>query len=62
MIVFDFSTTALSTWEMGDLHLILTATNLSILDAGILIKMQQARLIMFSLNMVPHVLPLAVKN
>ena len=36
---------------MGDLHVVLPALNLSTLDAGILIKLQQVRLMMFSLNM-----------
>ena len=40
--------------DMGDLHLVLLALNLSILDAGILIMMQQVRLMMFSLNMVDY--------
>ena len=50
-------------FSTGDLHLVLPALNLSTLNAGILIMMHQARLIMFSLNMVDysmHVLPLAV--
>ena len=37
---------------MGDLHLVHPALNLSILDAGILIMVQQVSLMMFSLNMV----------
>ena len=37
---------------MGDLHLVLLALNLSILDSGILIMVQQVSLTMFSLNMV----------
>mgnify|MGYP006864108145 CR=1 FL=1 len=41
---------------MGDLHLVLPALNLSTLNAGILIIMQQVRLrlrlMMFSINMV----------
>ena len=37
---------------MGDLHLVHPALNLSTLDAGILIMMQQVSLMMFSLNMV----------
>ena len=37
--------------SIGDLHFVLPALNVSILDAGILI-MQQARLTMFSLNIV----------
>ena len=40
--------------SIGDLHFVLPALNVSILDAGILIMMQQARLIMFSLNMVDY--------
>ena len=47
---------------MGDLHLVYPALNLSTLDAGILIMVQQVRLMMFSLNMVyysMYVLPLA---
>ena len=39
---------------MGDLHLVLPALNLSILNAGILIMMQQVRLMMFSLNTVDY--------
>ena len=39
---------------MGDLHLVLPALNLSTLNAGILIMMQQVRLMMFSLNMVNY--------
>ena len=42
---------------MGDLHLVLPALNLSILDAGILLMVQEVILMMLSLNMV---LPLAV--
>ena len=41
-------------FNMGDLHLVLPALNLSTLNAGILIMMQQVRLIMFSLNMVDY--------
>ena len=37
---------------MGDLHLIYPALKMSILDAAILIMVQQVSLIMFSLNMV----------
>ena len=37
---------------MGDLHLVHPALNLSILNAGILIMVQQVSLIMFSLTMV----------
>ena len=39
-------------FNMGDLHLVLPALNLSTLNAGILIMMQKVRLMMFSLNMV----------
>ena len=39
---------------MGDLLLALPALNLSTLNAGILIMMQQVRLRMFSLNMVDY--------
>ena len=39
---------------MVDLHLVLPAMNLSILDAGILIMVQQVRLMMFTLNMVDY--------
>ena len=47
---------------MGDLHLVLPAMSLPSLDAGILMMVQQVRLMMFSLNMVDllHVLPVAV--
>ena len=41
-------------FNMGDLHLVLPALNLSTLNAGILIMMQQVRLMMFSLNMVDY--------
>ena len=41
-------------FNMGDLHLILPALNLSTLDAGILIIVKQIRLMMFSLNMVDY--------
>ena len=37
-----------------DMHLVLPALNLSILDAGILIMVQEVRLMMFSLNMVDY--------
>ena len=37
-------------FNMGDLHLVLPALNLSTLNAGILIMMQQVRLMMFSLT------------
>ena len=48
--------------NIGNLHLVLPALNLFTLNVGILIMMQQVRLMMFSLNMVDysHVLPLAV--
>ena len=39
---------------MGDLHLVLPVLNLSALDAGILILVQQVRMMMFSLNMVDN--------
>ena len=39
---------------MGDLQLVLPVLNLSILDAGILIMVQQISLMMFSLNMVDY--------
>ena len=49
---------------MGDLHFVLPALNLSTLQAGILIRMQEVRLMMISLNMVDYsmsfVLPIAV--
>ena len=38
----------------SDLHLVLPALNLSTLNAGISIMMQQVRLMMFSLNMVDY--------
>ena len=41
-------------FNLGDLHLVLPALNLSTLNASILIMMQQERLIMFSLNMVDY--------
>ena len=41
-------------FNMGDLHLVLPALSLSTLNAGILIKMHQVRLMMFSLNMVDY--------
>ena len=44
---------------MGDLHLVLPALNLSILDAGILIMMQQVSLMIEHDGLI-HVLPLAV--
>ena len=40
--------------NMGDLHLVLPALNLSTLNSGILIMMQKVRLMMFSLNMVDY--------
>ena len=44
--------------------MVLPLMNLSILHAGILILMQQVRLMMFSLNNeyggLPHILPLAI--
>ena len=50
--------------HIGDLHLVLPALNLSILDADILIMVQQVRLMMFLLNMVDYPMsflyPLAV--
>ena len=39
---------------MGELHLVLPATILSTLDAGILIMVQPVRLMMFSLNMMNY--------
>ena len=39
---------------MGDLQLVHPALNLYTLDAGILITMQQASLMMFFLNMVDY--------
>ena len=39
---------------MGDLHLVLPAMILSTLDSGILIMVQQVRLMMFSLNMLDY--------
>ena len=41
-------------FNMADLHLVLPALNLSTLNAGILIMMQQLRLMMFSLNTVDY--------
>ena len=41
-------------FNMGVLHVVLPALNLSTLNAGILIMMQQLRLMMFSLNMVDY--------
>ena len=43
--------------SMGDLHLVHLALNLSILDAGILIMVQQISLMMFFLNMADYPLP-----
>ena len=40
--------------NMGDLHLVLPALNLSTLNAGILIMMQKVRLMMFSLNILDY--------
>ena len=40
--------------SIGDLHFVLPALNVSILDAGILIMMQQVILMMFSLNIVDY--------
>ena len=40
--------------HMGDLHLVLPALNLSTLDAGILIMVQQERMKVFSLDMVDY--------
>ena len=40
--------------NMGDLRIVLPALNLSNLNAGILMMMQQVRLMMFSLNMVDY--------
>ena len=40
--------------HMGDLNLVYPALNLFILDAGILIMVQQVGLMMFSLNMVDY--------
>ena len=40
--------------NMGDLNWVHPAMNLSILDAGILIMVQQVRLIMFSLKIVNY--------
>ena len=39
---------------MGDLQLVLSAQNSSILDAGILLMVQHVRLMMFSLIMVDY--------
>ena len=44
-------------FNMGDLHLVLPALNLSTMNAGILILMQHVKLIMFSLNMVDYSTP-----
>ena len=41
-------------FNMGDLHLVLPALNLSTLNTGILIIMQQVRLMMFSLKQVDY--------
>ena len=40
--------------DLGDMHLVPPALNFSTLNAGILIMMEQVRLIMFSLNMVDY--------
>ena len=40
--------------HIGDLRLVLPAMKLSILDAGILIMVQQVRLMMFTFNMVDY--------
>ena len=61
--MLDGSTIHHVLFNMGDLHLVLPALNLSTLNAGILIIMQQVRLMMFSLNMhggLLYVLPLVV--
>ena len=41
-------------FNMGDLHLVLPALNLSSLNAGISKLMKQIRFILFSLNMVDY--------
>ena len=41
-------------FNMGDLHVVLPALKLSNMNAGILIMMQQVRLMMFSLNTVDY--------
>ena len=41
-------------FNMGYLNLVLPALNMSTLDAGIFILVQQVRLMMFSLNMVDY--------
>ena len=43
-----------STMFMADLYLVLPALNLSTLNAGISIMMQEVRLMMLSLNMVDY--------
>ena len=40
--------------HIGDLHFVLPALNLSNLDAGIFIMVQQVRMMMFSLDMVDY--------
>ena len=40
--------------NMGDLHLALPALNLTTLVAGILIMVQQVKMMMFSLNMLDY--------
>ena len=46
---------------MGDLYLVLSELILSTLDAGISIMVQQVRLMIFSLNMVDHVILVSAK-
>ena len=41
-------------FNMGDLHVVLSALKLSNMNAGILKMMQQVRLIVFSLNTVDY--------
>ena len=41
-------------FNMGDMHMVLPALNLSTLNSGILVMMHQLRLMMFSLNMVDY--------
>ena len=48
--------------HMGDLHLVLPALNLYTLDAGILIMVQQVRLMMFSFNMVDYSMSFMLKS
>ena len=47
---------------MGDPHLVHHALNLSVLDAGILIMVQQVSLMMFSLNMVDYPMSFLLKS